>query len=277
MAENFNVYPYFDDFDPSKNFHRILFKPGSAVQARELTQSQTILQNQISNFASNIFTQNTPVSGGQVTTNLNSEFIKLNFQYSGTNISAGNFLNKTIQDSNRSVVAKVIATTEGALDGDPPTLFVTYLSGLHFTDGDIISPTDGTNYFASVAASSTGNPSTGLSSTASIATGVFYVVNGYSQSSTANPDGTYSTYSVGNFVQVNPQTIILDKYSNTPSYRIGLEISETIVDYINDSSLLDPAIGASNFQAPGADRYQVSLRLSTLPLTLGNDSSVKSA
>ena len=273
MAENFNVYPYFDDFDPSKNFHRILFKPGSAVQARELTQSQTILQNQISNFASNIFTQNTPVSGGQVTTNLNSEFIKLNFQYSGTNISAGNFLNKTIQDSNRSVVAKVIATTEGALGGDPPTLFVTYLSGLHFTDGDIISPTDGTNYFASVAASSTGNPSTGLSSTASIATGVFYVVNGYSQSSTANPDGTYSTYSVGNFVQVNPQTIILDKYSNTPSYRIGLEISETIVDYINDSSLLDPAIGASNFQAPGADRYQVSLRLSTLPLTLGNDSS----
>ena len=51
---NFNTGPYFDDFDPSKNFHRILFKPGSAVQARELTQSQTILQNQISEFASAI-------------------------------------------------------------------------------------------------------------------------------------------------------------------------------------------------------------------------------
>jgi hypothetical protein len=273
MAQNFNVSPYFDDFDPTKNFHRILFKPGVAVQARELTQSQSILQNQISNFASNIFTQNTPVSGGQVTTNLNTKFVKLNFQYNDTNVSAGNFLNKTIQNTDKSVVAKVIATTEGALGGDPPTLFVTYLSGLHFVDNDIVTPTDGSNYLASVAISTTGNPSTGTSSTASVASGVFYIVNGYSQSSIANPDGTYSTYSVGNFVQVNPQTIVLDKYDNSPSYRIGLEINETIVDYISDSSLLDPAIGASNFQAPGADRYQVTLTLTSLPLTLGNDQS----
>jgi hypothetical protein len=34
MALNFNVDPYYDDFDPQKNFHRILFKPGFAVQAR---------------------------------------------------------------------------------------------------------------------------------------------------------------------------------------------------------------------------------------------------
>ena len=66
---NFNVKPYYDDFDETKNFHRILFKPGYAVQARELTQSQTILQNQISNFADNIFAKNTPVSGGNLTTN----------------------------------------------------------------------------------------------------------------------------------------------------------------------------------------------------------------
>ena len=75
MALNFNVDPYYDDFDPSKNFHRILFKPGSAVQARELTQSQTILQNQISNFADHIFSQNSPVSGGKVTTNLNCFYL----------------------------------------------------------------------------------------------------------------------------------------------------------------------------------------------------------
>jgi hypothetical protein len=51
MALNFNVDPYYDDFDPSKNYHRILFKPGYAVQARELTQSQTILQDQVTKFA----------------------------------------------------------------------------------------------------------------------------------------------------------------------------------------------------------------------------------
>ena len=42
-----NVSPYYDDFDTNDNFHRVLFRPGFAVQARELTQLQSILQNQI--------------------------------------------------------------------------------------------------------------------------------------------------------------------------------------------------------------------------------------
>ena len=77
MALNFNQPPYFDDADPSKNYYRILFKPGFAVQARELTQSQTILQDQIAKFADNIFKQNSPVTGGKVTTNLNCFYVKL--------------------------------------------------------------------------------------------------------------------------------------------------------------------------------------------------------
>ena len=32
-----NVSPYYDDFDTNDNFHRVLFRPGFAVQARELT------------------------------------------------------------------------------------------------------------------------------------------------------------------------------------------------------------------------------------------------
>ena len=128
MALNFNVDPYYDDFDPSKNFHRILFKPGYAVQARELTQSQTILQSQISKFADNIFSQNTPVTGGKVTTNQNCYFIKLNTQFAGVDIAASNFLNKVIQDSTGTILAKVIqtieTTTAGSITGDPPTLIV---------------------------------------------------------------------------------------------------------------------------------------------------------
>ena len=45
---DFNLTPYYDDYSAeSKKFHRILFRPAFAVQARELTQSQTILQNQV--------------------------------------------------------------------------------------------------------------------------------------------------------------------------------------------------------------------------------------
>jgi len=270
MSLNFNVSPYFDDFDPSKNFHRILFKPGSAVQARELTQSQTILQNQISNFASSIFSTNTPVSGGQVTVNQNCYFIKLNNTYNGITVVAENFAGQLIQDASGTILARVLATSEstasGSVAGDPPTLIISYLSGAKFTDEVVLTTASGPTYFASVITSTTTNISTGSSSVASISSGVFYVVNGYSVS-----DTTGIKYSIGNFVQVDPQTIILNKYDNTPSYRIGLQITETIYDYINDSSLLDPAVGASNYQAPGADRYVITLTLVTLPLTLGND------
>ena len=276
MSLNFNVGPYFDDFDPSKNFHRILFKPGFAVQARELTQSQTILQNQISNFASSIFTQNTPISGGQVTLNQNCYYIKLNAtDVNGATVLASNFLGQIIQDVTGTIQARVIAGAEAS--GDPTTLIVTYLSGAMFNNGNILYSTNSQQVFTAVVANSTTttidgvtttSKSTGLSSTASVADGVFYIVNGYSIS-----QSTGVQYSIGNFVQVNAQTIILDKYDNVPSFRIGLQITETIYDYVDDVSLLDPAIGASNYQAPGADRYVVNLSLISLPLGLGQDQS----
>jgi hypothetical protein len=150
-------------------------------------------------------------------------------------------------------------------------LIVTYLSGTQFTDAMQIFCVDGSVYTATIIGSAGGTTGIGSSSVASISEGIFYIVNGYSQSNTQNADGTYTKYSIGNFVSVQPDTVILDKYGSTPSYRIGLSISETIIDYINDNSLLDPAVGASNYQAPGADRYKISLSLTTLPLTLGND------
>ena len=55
MATNFNVSPYYDDFAESKNFHRVLFRPSYAVQGRELTQLQTILQNQVERFGEHVF------------------------------------------------------------------------------------------------------------------------------------------------------------------------------------------------------------------------------
>ena len=45
---------YKDDFADSAGFHKILFNSGRALQARELNQLQTILQEQISRFGNNI-------------------------------------------------------------------------------------------------------------------------------------------------------------------------------------------------------------------------------
>ena len=265
MALNFNVDPYYDDFDATKNFHRILFKPGYAVQARELTQAQTILQDQITKFADNIFKQNSPVTGGQITTNLNCNYIKVqDTDSSGKTIDVFNFLDKIIQDETGTIIAKVIAVEESTLTsygtGDPATLIVSYKTGNKFADSSVIydslSPT--TTAVALL------NGATGSSSVASIAQGVFYISGNYDR-------GDGIIVNNGTFVQVNPQTTVLSKYDSVPNVRVGLNITETIYDYVSDSSLLDPAIGASNYKAPGADRYVINLTLESRPLELGDD------
>ena len=249
MALNFNVDPYYDDFDDTKNFHRILFKPGKAVQARELTQAQTILQDQITKFANNIFKENSPVTGGQLTTNFSCYYIKLQSTYNGATIDVTEFNGLLLTNATGTIRAKVVAVaqaTGAAGEGDPPTLVVVYKSGTQFTDNDIIYDVNSNKACQAIT-----NSSTGQSSVVSIAKGVFYVL--------------------GNFVQIEPTTIILSKYDSTPSRRVGLEITETIYDYANDASLLDPAVGASNYQAPGADRYVISLDLTSKPLYFGDD------
>jgi hypothetical protein len=258
---NFNVDPYYDDFDPNKNYHRVLYKPGRAVQARELTQSQTILQNQITNFADHFFTQNTPVKGGSISLDLNVKHLKLTPTFNNVDVVASDFLNQIVTDDNSTVVAKVIATEE-ATASDPPTLILSYFSGGTFANSsNVIAAT------SSAIAQAAPTNHAGPASVASISNGVFYIVNGYNFSSVQNQDGTFDRYSIGNFVTVQPQTIVLNKYSNAPNARVGLEINEFISDYVTDSSLLDPAVGATNYQAPGADRYTIRLDLTTKALT----------
>jgi hypothetical protein len=261
MSLNFNVDPYYDDFDPAKNYHRILFKPGYAVQARELTQSQSILQNQISNFADNIFKQNTPITGGQVTTNFNCYYVKLQTSYNNVTINPVTFIGKAIQDVTGTVKARIIAAAStSGVNGDPPTIVVTYTSGTQFTNGSVIYDSTTLQPFCQAITSA----ATGSSSVASISQGVFYISSNYTTS-------TGEVITKGTFVQVNPQTVILNKYDSIPNLRVGLNIIESITTYLDDSSLLDPAIGASNYQAPGADRYKIDLSLETRPTLLGND------
>ena len=60
-----NVAPYFDDFDNKANYNRVLFRPGFAVQARELTTLQSILQDQIEQHGNHMFKEGAMVIPGQ--------------------------------------------------------------------------------------------------------------------------------------------------------------------------------------------------------------------
>jgi len=63
IQTDLSVSPYFDDYDDQKDFYKILFRPGVAVQARELNQLQTILQKQIERFGNHVFKQGTIIDG----------------------------------------------------------------------------------------------------------------------------------------------------------------------------------------------------------------------
>ena len=249
---NFDIDPYYDDFETSggakeQNYMRVLFRPGYAVQARELTQIQSILQNQIKSFGDHVFQDGSPVQGGHLTLDVSAKSVKLLSQYQNVDIDLDNFSGMMVIDTQvptTNVNAQVVATDNSQIY---PTIIVKYLSANEFSATNVIRAAN-TGYYATVSAATP----TANASVMSINEGVFYV-DGY-------------------FVYVAPQTIVLDPYGNTPSYKVGLQIVDSVVDETSDSSLLDPAQESFNYQAPGATRYKFSLELTKRALTSTDDS-----
>lgn len=247
-----NQSPYLDDFDEAKKFYRILFRPGRAIQARELTQLQSILQKQIERFGSHIFKEGSLVIPGAQFYEKNYNFVKLQSTYNSVDANdvitslEGEVL-KGLSTGTRARVVKVIASTSS----DPPTIYVKYLSSgttgtsYVFEDNEILEQVTGGTPIVVRAATS---DATGLGSAFSISSGVIFVK--------------------GVFAYFEDQTLLVSKYSRqTDDSKIGFRITEEVLDSDDDQTLLDPAVGTSNYFAPGADRYKLDLTLEKRDLT----------
>ena len=116
LITSFNVDPYYDDFDEAKNFHRILYRPGQAVQARELTQMQTILQNQIERMGSHFFKEGSMVIPGQAGFDVTYSYVKLQTTFTVDSVThtVENFrtdlIGKKLTGATSGVVGKVVGT-----------------------------------------------------------------------------------------------------------------------------------------------------------------------
>ena len=251
--------PYYDDFNEEKGFHRILFKPGRAVQARELTQLQTTLQNQIARFGQNIFKEGSIVIPGQQLFDLHYHYVKLTPSYNGvaSNDILADIVGGTVTGQTTGVIGQIVNYAEST-DGDPPTIYVKYTSSgsdkttNRFDESELLTISYGTNTATlQVAASS----ATGKGVAFSVASGVIFVKD--------------------NFVYFGDETIIVSKYSDVPSKSVGFLITESVITSDDDASILDPATGSYNYFAPGADRYSISLSLQarTLPEADGVDNN----
>lgn len=332
-----NTSPYFDDYNEDKKFVRVLYVPGRAVQARELTQMQTLQQVQLKRFAEYFFKEGAIVDGCDQQIDLNLDYVKLQTNYNSSEVDVEDFNTSIVFGANTGIKAYsgLVSDIEGT---DPKTLFINYLSTgsivltvnnaattitpgntITFSTGNTaiieaayIDPVSGANKI--LISNANGNPTVTTANTVAN-TGATIVLNvtaisdktanttfdnnetlftanvatrSYAQTTTTRATSTVvneglateQTYTKGSkitiadgivyiadhFVNHTSQTLILDKYTNEPSYKIGLVPTKTFVDYIGDPSLVDNAQGTPNFQAPGADRFKINTVLTKVTL-----------
>ena len=271
-ATLFNTDPYWDDFNEDKKFLRMLFRPGRAVQARELTQLQTIVQDQIKKMGDHLFKNGSRVLGGELTNQdaiflrvnpsdpyVSSEAVKID-SLIGTEITTVN------ADSGDTRKAKVLHGISGSTSNNDNygLLIVQYMDGgsgsnEQWSENAIVQGVSGsTTYYAKVA-TSTGKPDTdatnvdGVTGTAKLTTvnnGIFFVEGQFVK-------GDLQSTSPFSMTGANSDI----REFNSPTSRIGFTVSKDIVEHTEDYTLRDPASGSYNYNAPGADRYKIDLKL----------------
>ena len=232
--------PYFDDFDQNKKFYQILFRPSFPVQARELTQIQTILQNQIRCMGDHMFKEGSKVLDGEIVMDTNVHYVRLK---PNTNVNLEKLIGKVLTGFSTGVdaIVKGYSPKEGS---DPDTIFIQYVSEGKTTNSNSWVPNEQIYQDVYIEDST---KAIGNGSIATIKRGVYYIK--------------------GRFALVDDQYLVLNKYDNVPSYRVGLDVQETIITPEIDSSLLDNAIGYYNYAAPGAHRYTIELKLAKKTLS----------
>ena len=178
MAIQFNVEPYWDDFEdvasgntlsPKEQYQKILFRPGKAIQARELTQLQTALQHQISAHGDHVFKDGSVVVPGAVHLHNKIDYVRL----SACNTSAVTDIVGT-EYSDGTNVAKVIHAALASGD-DSITIWVQYISGAVFASGASLTATGSKTATVASTNDSNGNVPIGFGSIVSLEDGIYYI------------------------------------------------------------------------------------------------------
>ena len=239
---NLNVTPYYDDFEEGDNFHKVLYRPGFAVQARELTSQQSILQNQIEKMGRNIFKEGAVVKPGGLAIDTAYEFVKLDSTSTSTSANVGDVLTGATSGVKAEVLQIVAAS--GA---DPVTYYVRYVSTTsssitnnspRFQPGESL----GSGRVVQIT-NTTANPAVGKGTRATVGESVYFTQ--------------------GFFVYTESKTTIVSKYSDIPDANVGFKIVQQVFNVDDDTGLYDNQGSTPNLTAPGADRYRITLELTT--------------
>ena len=176
IQTDLSVSPYFDNFDSTKNYQQVLFKPGVALQVRELNTLQTTFQNQIEKFGDNIFSKGTIVSGCNFTYLSNYPYVKVvNVQNDGQPAAVGAYVGLYATSATSNLKAYILSSNSGFVSQAPDlnTLFVRYINSGNtgavtaFSPSDSLTLTDANNSIFQVNVP-TGGTGLGLANTDSV-------------------------------------------------------------------------------------------------------------
>ncbi len=257
---------YKDDFSDSAGYKRILFNPRRALQARELTQSQTIIQKDMERFGRNIFKEGAMVNPGGISINANIDFVKIVAGDLSGPVSAFPTTTNAVPGAiynglTSGVSAEIIEIVDG--DGtanNPPTLYVMYRSGgaqaagttsLKFQPGETIQLDNGSDQYKVQTVNTVSNPAVGQGVRISVASGDYFTQ--------------------GHFCFAKAQSLIISKYTNNFTGEVGFNVVQDIVTASDEDALFDNQGAFPNIAAPGADRFRITLNLAVKPSTPGLD------
>lgn len=257
---NLNIAPYFDDYDPQKDYLRVLFRPGYPVQARELTTAQTILQEQIARLGNHIFKDGSRVTGASI--NVDNESTRLqmvgagdaNFPTSGRSERLAplqDFVGLIVSNIDNTIRARVLALPNGVSGNSQlGPLYIKYITTPTFTNP--ISQTDPIT---------SGYLFARMEDNPDLAADIFNVFNAVSPCTLANIlEGVY--YVGGEFIRVAEQTVVVSDTTNAATAALGFAVAPAFVSANEDSTLYDNARNSPNEGAPGANRLKVNLLFS---------------
>lgn len=260
IETDLNVSPYFDDANNAidDNYHRILFRPSVPVQARELTQIQDILQNQIERFGDHVFVAGTIIKGCNFTFDSNYNYAKiLDLRpLDSQPVNPSQYVGLMAREPTSNLFAICYNYQDGFESQDPnlKTLYFKYLnSGVagesEFSSGSQLEFYDSSDVAGANSSTLQANLNVTVASTANA------VGAGYAMTVSSG-----IIFQKGHFIQVaNNSMTIVDKYSQAPDNVVaGFLIDETIVTELQDDNLYDQAAGYTNFNAPGAHRLQLT-------------------
>lgn len=273
IRTNLNESPYYDDYDITKQYHRILFRPAYALQARELTQLQTILQNQVEQFGDNIFKEGSIIKGCNFTELSSLRYVKVAdtgldvTQYvGGINETTGVETFYELEGQTTGLRALVIAASFGFETNDPDlsTFYINYLNTNTaqekvFDQGETL---DVYRYTITNDITSAGTKVAEFP----VTTRPNHVGNSFGIDAAVG-----IIYQKGHFLYAKQQTVIVTKYNNVPDgISVGYRVRESLISALSDSSLYDNSIGTPNQNAPGANRLKLEPILVAIPTVEAN-------